>query len=84
MKISRFYEWLYLKRQDKKREMEWQAALHGAKIKGDAFGGMPLQKPHIQGESALQIAQMFGGKIGVKRVKVSPEELARRAEASKQ
>lgn len=76
MKLTRFFTWLKLKREQKLEDIKLQAALRGVKLKDHQLGGS--NKADFQGESVTQIAGMFGGKIAVQRVKVSAEELHRR------
>lgn len=61
-------DWLALKREQQTNEIRMQAALHGARLKDD-----PATSAGVR--SALNIPGM---RFGQGRVKVSPEEMARR------
>lgn len=68
MKMSLALDWLFLKREARQRDMEFQAALHGAKLKD------PQQDMGLGG-----LAGMIGSKkVNVKRVLVTKEELEKR------
>ncbi len=70
--------WLACRFEEEERHDRFQAAVHGAEMK-KSKGGHPPKKAGLRDMMGmLQNASRGQTGIGVERVKVSPEELARR------